>query len=582
MVKRPSVLSNDQWAVPWLRRNIKLLIFVLMFGSLTLLCGGALMFTSGYLISRSATHPYNLLAVYVPIVLTRAFGIGRPVFRYLERLLSHNWVLRMTSGIRKQLYVVLEKDAVFFNERHRVGDMLGILADDIDHLQNMYLISVFPSLIALIVYVVLIISFGLVNLSFAIAMAVLFGLIIFIAPVVSLRLERYRKERQKQLRATSYRSVTDAVMGAYDWLISGRQHDFTDLSDQPAKKLNASLRQSRQFNRRRVFCLNVIFACAVVFVLLWAGRQFDASQSSANWIAAWALMLFPLFDAFLSVSQGVTDWPTYETSIKRLNGLKIQDEQLLPVSSNVPVDWQAICIQHLSFGYVDTPVLQDIDLTVPRGTKLAILGRSGVGKSTLLKLVTGDLAPDTGTVRLDETDVRSLHNDQSKLFGVLDQHPFLFNTSIINNVRLGNLSASTAVVYRALQQAGLEELIKSLPDGMDTIVEDNGQRFSGGEQQRIALARILIQDVPVILLDEPTVSLDPVTEQALLETIFKVCDDKTILWVTHHLQGVERADQVIFIKDGHIDVSGRPKQLYASSNRFRQLYQLDHGLSVAD
>jgi ATP-binding cassette subfamily C protein CydC len=536
------------------------------------------MFTSGYLIRSSAAHPYNLFAVYVPIVLTRAFGIGRPVFRYLERLLSHNWVLRMTSGIRKQLYVVLEKDAVFFSQRHRVGDMLGILSDDIDRLQNMYLVTIFPSIIALFVYMVLVISFGIINLAFGAIIALLFGTMLFLSPLISLRMERRRKERQKTLRADSYRAVTDAVMGAYDWLISGRKQGFVTRSNAPAKKLNTLLRRSRQFERRRTFLLHIIFSLIVVIVLFWATQQFSSGGGVPNWIAAWVLALFPLFDVFVGVNQSVTSWPLYETSIKRLNAVQPHDEQF-PAQVPVPTQWESLHINNISFRYDATSsLLKNLDLVIPRGTKLAILGRSGAGKSTLLKLLTGNLEPTKGTILLDTTPIRQLHDYQSTLFGVLNQHPFLFNTSILNNVRLGNLTATDADVRTALERAGLGDLIKSLPEGMDTLVEENGSRFSGGEQQRIALARILVQNTPIIILDEPTVGLDPITEQSLIDTIFTVCADKTVIWVTHHLQGVERADTVIFIENGTIAMSDSPQMLYETSDRFKHLYNLDHGV----
>ncbi len=135
-----------------------------------MICGGALMFNSGYLISRSASIPENILLVYIPIVLTRAFGIGRPVFRYLERLTSHSWVLRMTSNLRLKLYNVVEKDAIFFKQAHRTGDILGLLAEDINHIQNLYLRTIFPTVIAWILYAFLIIGLGYFSWWFAFGM----------------------------------------------------------------------------------------------------------------------------------------------------------------------------------------------------------------------------------------------------------------------------------------------------------------------------------------------------------------------------------------------------------------------------
>lgn len=159
----------------------------------------------------------------------------------------------------------------------------------------------------------------------------------------------------------------------------------------------------------------------------------------------------------------------------------------------------------------------------------------------------------------------------------MDQQPYLFDTSILNNIRLGNLSATEEQVRAVLEEVELTPLIDSLPAGLHTQVQEAGTRFSGGEQQRLALARILLQDTPIIILDEPTVALDPITEQHLLKTIFKVLEDKTVIWVTHHLVGINYVDQVRFIEHGQFDMSGTPQELYANSERFKRLYEMDRG-----
>ena len=146
-------LKHDRWVKPFFKQYKKTLVTALILGFFTFFCGSALMFNSGYLISKSASLPVNILLVYVPIVLTRAFGIGRPLFKYLERLTSHNWVLKMTSKLRLKLYQTLEKDAVFFKRDYRMGDVLGLLAEDINHLQNLYLRTIFPTVIGWIIYI---------------------------------------------------------------------------------------------------------------------------------------------------------------------------------------------------------------------------------------------------------------------------------------------------------------------------------------------------------------------------------------------------------------------------------------------
>ena len=178
-------LKADRWVRPFLRRYRKTLIFAISVGIVTFICGAGLMFSAGYLISKSATRPENILLVYVPIVLTRAFGIARPAFRYLERLVSHNWVLKMTSRLRQRLYDTLEHDAASFSSKYQLGDILGLLSDDIHHIQNLYLRTLFPMFVAWGLYALIVVAFGILSPLMGLWMLLLFGLMIFAIPLWS-------------------------------------------------------------------------------------------------------------------------------------------------------------------------------------------------------------------------------------------------------------------------------------------------------------------------------------------------------------------------------------------------------------
>ena len=173
-------LKNDHWVKPFLKRYKKTLILAIFLGILTFVCGAGLMFCAGYLISKAATMPENILLIYVPIVLTRAFGIARPAVRYVERLVSHNWVLKMTSSFRKKLYDSLEVDAVFFNSKYQLGDILGLLADDVSHIQNLYLRSIFPMFVAWGLYALIVVGLGILSPLMGLWMLILFGLMILV------------------------------------------------------------------------------------------------------------------------------------------------------------------------------------------------------------------------------------------------------------------------------------------------------------------------------------------------------------------------------------------------------------------
>jgi len=571
--------KHDTWVKPYIKQYKGLLITALLLGLLTSFCAAALMFTSGYTIDKAATHPINILLIYIPILLTRAFGIGRPVFKYLERLKSHNWVLRVTSDLRTRLYKTLESDASFFSEHHKTGDIMGLLSEDISHLQNLYLRTIFPTVISYLLTIIASIALGIFNPSFGFFVFLLLFIEVFLVPLFSVSIESARRSYQKSVKSDLYVQLTDNIMGVDDWVISGRKADFKNLTSQNIANLDKSKNKSKSFRRNRDFGLQLIFAAIVICFLIFTNLTMTHGQEQANFVSAVVLAIFPLSDTIIPVSQGFEEWPQYRDSIERLNTIKPIPNNLPKQVTLNPKDFESISVDNITFEYdSNSPILiKNFSQTIKKGEKLALLGPSGIGKTTILQLILGDLSPQQGQIRINDLDISQIQEKRESIFSVLNQKPFLFNTTLLNNVRLGNEHKSDAEVKKAIERVGLKPLVESLPDKYNTIVGENGSRFSGGEQERIALARILLQDAPIVLLDEPTVGLDPITENDLLETFFDVLKDKTIIWVTHHLQGITHVDHVVFMNNDAIEMEGAPEELYQTNKHFKELYQMDQG-----
>ncbi|MCR1901003.1 thiol reductant ABC exporter subunit CydC [Ligilactobacillus apodemi] len=570
-------LQRDSWVKPFLKHYKKTLWLAIFLGVLTFICASGLMFISGYLITKSATPPENILLVYVPIVLTRAFGIFRPLLHYLERLTSHNWVFKMTSEFRKKMYDSLEQDAVFFNNKYRLGDILGLLSEDVAHIQNLYLRTLFPFFTVCGLYVFIILGLGIISPLFALWMLVLYGLLVVALPLWSVLVNGARQEYEKKVKNSLYLDLTDNVLGVADWIFSERTGDYIKRHEENEAKLLDAQAKMRKFERKRDLVGQLIFLAIILSVLVWATNRFGGSQSEAsNWIAAFVLCVFPMADAFMPLSNAAQETNVYLDSIERLNKLPQPKES--QKISQVITEPLTLKISGVTFAYSDghRDILQGINLTLTPKEKLAILGRSGSGKSTLASLIRGDLVPTKGQITLNGIDVTEFGDEIAKYIGVIHQTPYLFNTTIVNNVRLGNEAASNQEVWDVLKRVGLEKLIKKLPQGLETMVDEAGLRFSGGERHRLALARILLKDAPIIILDEPTVGLDPITERALVKTFMEVLQDKTLIWITHHLQGVDQMDKIIFIEDGEIVLQGSPAKL-SQNKRYQKLKQIDEG-----
>ncbi|MCC7668467.1 thiol reductant ABC exporter subunit CydC [Leuconostoc pseudomesenteroides] len=571
MKKTQKLLQNDHWIMPFLRQQKSGLFWSIFLSFMTTFAAGALMFVSGFLISRSAQHPENILIIYVPIVLTRAFGIARPVFRYAQRLVSHNWVLRIVSKTRRRLYESVASTAGSIRGRMQTGDILSLLADDLDRLQNLYLRTLFPLGAGIMLYIFVSIGFGVVNWRFMLWWFFILAIILIVIPLLSLKWNYNGVRRQKALQNQLYTEATDAILGLQDWVLSGRQADLVSRQGKVMSELADVKNKGMKFGWWRDFIIQMLVLLLTITTLIWAGNQFANDRDLVNYIAAFTLAIFPLVDSFVGVNQGVSEASFYEDSITRLNQLPVVKKiESAPIPTNTTVKFDKV-----TFAYDDKTIIDHLDLTIPTGEKIALLGRSGAGKTTILKLLAGDINSNQGEVTIGGQPVSQLQPKMSELVAVLDQQAYLFDSTILNNVRMGNIHASDDAVAAAIKQAGLQPLIDALPEGYHTQMREAGARFSGGEQQRFALARILLQAAPVVVLDEPTVSLDPKTEHDVLTQIFSVLQDRTIIWVTHHLTGIENVDKVYFLEAGKFVLSGKPSLLRDESERFKQLLLMD-------
>lgn len=574
-------MKQKGWIFPYLKRHAWRLSLAAALGVLGVLSSAMLLFLSGFLISKAALRPENIMLIYVPIVAVRATSISQAVSRYLERLVGHDTVLRILASMRVRLYRILEPQALFIRSRFRTGDMLGVLADDIEHLQDVYLRTVFPAIVSLFVYGLLIIGLGVFDWIFALMMALYVAVILFAVPLVSLIVTRKKHQQAKKGRHQLYEKLTDAVLGIYDWQVSGRKQSFIETYEVDERKLVDIERSVHIWERWRNLLNQLVIGGIVLSMMIWAGNQSSQHEIAVTLIAAFILVVFPVMDAFVPIAMAVEKIPRYQDSLERIENIE-QIEEKTPDNHHFPFeqsDWEHVHIklQDVSYRYGESDhwILKNVSLEIPQGKKVAVLGRSGAGKSTLIKLMHGALLPEQGTVTANEIETHLLDRDISSVISVFNQQPHLFDTTIANNIRLGKPQATDEEIRAAAKQAQLDTLIESLPNGYHTSMHEMGQRFSGGERQRIALARILLQNNPIVILDEPTIGLDPRTENALLSTIFQTLNGKTLLWVTHHLTGVEQMDEILFLEDGKITMSGTHPYLLKNNARYQQLYALD-------
>lgn len=644
---------RDRWVRPFFARYKKPLAGAIALSILAYTFAAGLMFTSGYLISGSATLPASVLMMHLALIAVRVFGLGKPVLQYLERLTSHDWILRVTSSLRLRLYQSLEGQAGMGRAVRRTGDVLGLLFEDLSHLQNMYLRCMLPTVAAWLLWLIATIALGAFSLPVALGMFVLLGIQTVLLPLVAVLTGSARRMRMKAMKNEMYAELTDNVLGVADWVFSGRSDEYLARHLAAHDRLRELQRTESRASHWRDMAGQVVFGLVAAMLLMWAGVQFGGAaavdvSSAANYIAAFVLCFFPLIEAFAPTPAAALDAVSHADSISRLNDLPepVGDwgdagVSAVPLAASVassagaathhskpvapsakpavsfaepaashdaariPSDASASCavvdadeaagcavtdaaasggtadirLQDVSFAYPgsDRLVLDGLDLEIPQGQKIAVLGRSGAGKSTMAALIRGDHVPQSGRVTIGGADASALGDAMPRRIGVIQQSIYLFNDTLLANLRVGNPAATEEDAWRVLDQVGLREMVERLPQGLNTLVDEAGKRFSGGERHRIALARVLLQDVPIVILDEPTVGLDPITEHALLGTLFKALEGRTVIMVTHHLQGVSAMDRVVFVEDGRIAIDDSPEQLAKANSHYQALLAFDRG-----
>lgn len=617
----------------------KLLAKILALGLTASVFAVGLMFVAGYLISASADNISSILMLNLPLAFVQIFGLGKPIARYFERLKSHDWVLRLTSALRYQLFTVAQAWQCA-NQRLQTGDVLESLAHDIEQVQNLYLRTVFPVLIAWMVGVLLVVIAGCFSPAlfvFALLTVLLLGLIL---PALAVVLNKARIAAITKQRTQLHEEVTDAVLGAQDVAIAGRGASITAALQQKFDALQASERNVKRKDRARLVLIQVLLLIGCLVLVWWSAQQFGGvAGGRADWIIAVALGFFPLIEIFAPLPQQFESGVSQTESLQRLSSLglagatapsgtgtlsgattssgatvpsgataSVNSTKLanpaVSVSLTLPYD---IVFEHVSFAYpdnvtvssgtatansitVDTAtaatdvvakiVLEDITLTIPYGQKIAVLGKSGSGKTTLARLLHGDITPSKGYVTLAGVSIAKIRDFIWGYFGLISQDSYIFAMSIIDNLRIGKIEATESEIWDVLEAVDLKSYVETLPDGLNTMADEAGLRFSGGQRQRLVLARVLLQNPPIVVLDEPTVGLDPVTERVVLDTIQRVLAGKTVVMITHHLQGIEDFDRVIFVEEGHLVMDGSPRALEQTNVRYQKLLMFDRGSLV--
>jgi ATP-binding cassette subfamily C protein CydC len=518
-------------------------------GALTVVFGVGLMATAGYLISRAAERP-EILSLMVAIVAVQFFGIGRPVLRYLERLASHDMTLRVLGGLRMRFFERIEPLAPAELESYRKGDLLSRMVADVDALQNLYLRGLEPPIVALLA--------GGVSVLAAAAFLPAAGLVLaggllaagVAVPALAGALGARAGRRQASARGELSAELVELLRGAPELVAFGAEGPAVD-------RVRAADRALVKLARRDALAAGVADGLGLVVTgLTVAGVLAVAVTASGNGdlnrvlIAMLALLALAAFEAVTPLGAAARELSATLAAGRRVLELTARTAAVRDPSDPIPAPgWPfAVALEDVRARYPreERPALDGVSLRLEPGERVALLGPSGAGKTTIANLLLRFLDPEDGRVTLAGHDLRDYRQDDIRhAISVAGQESHLFSASIRDNVRLPRPGAADDEVAEALRAAQIWDWVCRLPDGLDTFVGEEGRELSGGQRQRIVLARALLAGAPVLVLDEPTAHLDPVTASELVDDVFSAAGDRTVLLITHRTEGLDLVDRVV-------------------------------------
>ncbi|MFF3243196.1 thiol reductant ABC exporter subunit CydD [Streptomyces sp. NPDC002870] len=556
----------------------------LLLGSLALGSAVGLMAVSGWLISRASEQP-PVLYLMVAVTATRAFGIGRAVFRYAERLVSHDAVLRMLTELRVAVYRRLERIAPAGLRQTRRGDLLSRLVADVDALQDYWLRWLLPAGVAVVVGAG---SVGFTAWLLPEAGAVLaVGLLVagVAVPLISGTCARRAERQLAPSRGALATRVVDLLRGTAELTVAGALKGRLDRTREADRRLTRIASQGAAATAlggglSALACgLTVVCAAFVGVQAVRDGRLDGVSLA--------VVVLTPLaaFEAVTGLPSAVQYRQRVKRSAERVYEVldapvpvHEPESPLTPPGTAFPLEVRGLRARYAG---QERDALDDVDLTLTAGKRIAVVGTSGSGKTTLAQVLLRFLDAREGTYMIGGVPAAALDGDAVRRFvGLCAQDAHLFDSSVRENLRLARTGATEDELRQALDRARLLEWVDALPDGLDTLAGEHGAQLSGGQRQRLALARALLADFPVLVLDEPAEHLDLATADALTTDLLTATEGRTTLLITHRLQGLDAVDEIVVLEAGRIVQRGSYVEIAAAEGPLRRMLERERAADL--
>lgn len=560
------------------KRHKWLLTLGVVLAIVTLLASIGLLTLSGWFLSASAVvgvagiYSFNYM---LPAAGVRGAAIIRTAGRYFERLVSHDATFRVLQHLRVATFSKLLPLSPAGLARFRQGELLNRIVADVDTLDHLYLRVISPLVGALVVILVVTIGLSVLDVTLALTLGGIMLATLLLLPPLFYRAGKPTGEQITQLRGQYRQQLTSWLQGQAELMLFNASDRYRKQMEKTEQRWQEAQRRQAELTALSQALMLLIGGIAVIAMLWMASEGVGGNRQPGALIALFVFCALAAFEALAPVTGAFQHLGQVIASARRITQITEQQPEVT-FSQQTPQSFSqvALTLNEVTFSYPQqsAPALKDISLQVAAGEHIAILGRTGCGKSTLLQLLTRAWDPANGQIQLNGQPLSELSETTLRqAMSVVPQRVHLFSATLRDNLLLAAPQVSDARLADILERVGLEKLLED--SGLNSWLGEGGRQLSGGELRRLAIARALLHDAPLMLLDEPTEGLDATTESQILDLLSEVMRDKTVLMVTHRLRGLARFNQIIVMDNGQIIEQGSHAELLAKQGRYYQFKQ---------
>lgn len=492
----------------------------------------------------------TLLTLFVSLAV---LAVLRGILHYGEQACNHYIAFKLLALIRHKVFAVLRKLCPAKLDGRDKGNLISIITTDIELLEVFYAHTISPIAIAVLTSLIMEIFFFRYHVLIG-----LFALVGYLAIGVLMPMWNSRRGSEKGMefrtRFGDLNSfVLDSLRGLDETIQYGCGEKREAQMEQKSIELDAKQKEMKKLEGMQRGGTNVLilfFSFGMLFLTAWLNQR---GEIGFDGVLLCAILMMSSFGPVVALSSLSNNLMQTLASGERVLSLLEEEPQIEEVSGQATAEFADINCENIDFAYEEEQILKDYSISIPKGSRIGIHGKSGSGKSTLLKLLMRFYDVDSGVIRMGDRTLSGINiNELRDMESYVTQETCLFHDSIANNIAIAKPGASREEIVEAAKKASLHEFIESLPNGYDTLVGELGDTLSGGEKQRIGVARAFLHDAPLLLLDEPTSNLDSLNESIILRSLKKMGKDKTVILVSHRESTMAVAEKVYQMENGRI------------------------------